>query len=340
MSSDLTTSDIHRQNVLNNRYAMQQIENELALGGIIYQNNRYFTKKQIAEILEVDERTIDRCVSSNSAELRHNGYLILKGSNLKIFKGLFKLDDTNVVESEFFGNAPQLGIFSFKSILNMAMLLTESEKAKEIRSRILDIAIDTIAKKSGGHTRYINQRDEDFLGSSYQKEKYRKLFGNAIDNFIEDFPRKYKFYTDKVYQSIFAENAEEYRKILNLSKQDNVRDTMYSEVIDLIASYEAGLADSLEKAKTKKAALLTRKEANQLFDEFSNQVLFKPLIENARNKMASRDLCFRDALHEKLKHYIQNVPEADYERFLGEKSKALAARIEESLEVYKRLKDR
>ena len=58
--------------------------------------------------------------------------------------------------------------------------------------------------------------------------------------------------------------------------------------------------------------------------------------------MASRDLCFRDALHEKLEAYIKSVPEADFERFLGEKSKSLEDQLSdpETLEVFKRLKDR
>ncbi|CAM5214079.1 hypothetical protein OURE66S_04261 [Oligella ureolytica] len=57
--------------------------------------------------------------------------------------------------------------------------------------------------------------------------------------------------------------------------------------------------------------------------------------------MASRDLCFRDALHHKLESYIQSVPEADFERFLGEKSKSLQEQLSdpETLAVFKRLKD-
>ena len=56
--------------------------------------------------------------------------------------------------------------------------------------------------------------------------------------------------------------------------------------------------------------------------------------------MESRDKCFRDALHHKLEHYIQSVPKADFERFLGEKSKELEERILETREVFERLKDK
>jgi len=63
---------------------------------------------------------------------------------------------------------------------------------------------------------------------------------------------------------------------------------------------------------------------------------------DAKTKMASRDLCFRDALHEKLKAYIKSVPKADFERFLGEKSKSLEEQLSDPdiLAVFKRLKDR
>lgn len=64
------------------------------------------------------------------------------------------------------------------------------------------------------------------------------------------------------------------------------------------------------------------------------------MIEKARNKMASRDLAFRDALHVQIQGYITPINTADFERFLGEKSKELVKRLEEAKDVMKRLKDR
>ena len=55
--------------------------------------------------------------------------------------------------------------------------------------------------------------------------------------------------------------------------------------------------------------------------------------------MASRDLCFRDALHQNLKEYVSAVPASDFERFLGEKSMELDQRLEEYREVLARLKE-
>jgi hypothetical protein len=83
-------------------------------------------------------------------------------------------------------------------------------------------------------------------------------------------------------------------------------------------------------------------EAEALFAKFESHPLFKPLVMNARTKMASRDLGFRDALHQKLEAYVQAIPADDFDSFLGETSKSLEDRLSDpsTLAVFKRLKDR
>ncbi len=49
MNKDLTTSPHNRQNILNNRYALDQAEIHLALGGIKYESGTVFTKQQVLE---------------------------------------------------------------------------------------------------------------------------------------------------------------------------------------------------------------------------------------------------------------------------------------------------
>lgn len=53
--------------------------------------------------------------------------------------------------------------------------------------------------------------------------------------------------SDLIYVSIFKEKAVEYKKILDLKESDKVRDTFYSEILDIIAAYETGLADEIKK---------------------------------------------------------------------------------------------
>jgi hypothetical protein len=211
------------------------------------------------------------------------------------------------------------------------MLLTESERARLLRQTILDTVIDTINKKTGGSTKYINQRDEDFILAYFHEENYRREFTDALRDYVDLGNFKYPIYTDKIYESIFREKSVEYRKILKLHAKDKVRDTFYSEILDLVAAYEFGFAKLLEKTYSEKGRKLTAWETDELFCEFEKQALWVPLIERARNKMASRDLAFRDALHLQLKEYITPLQADEFERFLGEKSKEL-------LEKWKRQK--
>lgn len=335
--SDLTSSKHQRQNILNNRYAMEAAEQNLALGGVSYKGETVFTKQQVMGLFDISDATVERYIAANSEELKANGYSLIRGKTLKDFK---ELTDVTLIDE---GNkAPILGLFNFRAVLNLAMLLTESERAKEVRSRLLDIVIDVLAERSGGHTKYINQRDDQYLLAAFQEENYRKSFTDALDECVEGNHWKYARFTNLIYQSVFQENATEYRKVLKLAAQEKIRPTMYSEVLDLIAAFESGLADAMTKECDQLSRKLTYSEAEDLFAKFEQQSLLKPLILSVRTKMASRDLGLRDALHHKLEAYIQSVPESDFERFLGKTSKSLEDRLSdpETLAVFKRLKDR
>lgn len=337
MAKDLTESPHDRQNILNNRYALQQAEQHLDLGGVAFEGETVFTKAQVMALYEVTDRTVERYLASHADELGSNGYRLLKGKNLKNFKGVTSGTDIDV------GTITSvLGVFSFRAVLNLGMLLTESEPARLLRSRLLDIVLDVMAERAGGHTKFINQRDENYLISALQEDNYRRQFTDALDNYVEGNHWKYARFTNLIYQSIFHENAAEYKKVLKLASQANIRETLYSEVLNLIASYESGIAHELEQASTTQGRKLTQREAESLFANFEQHPLFKPLILDVRTKMASRDLCFRDALHEKLEAYIQSVPQAEFDRFLGEKSRSLEEQLSDpaTLAVFKRLKDR
>ncbi len=335
--NDLTTSVVSRQNILNNQYAIDEIQNQLRFDGAFLGQELLFTKEQIAEYFEVDIRTVERYVEANKTELEESGYRLLRGEELRTFKEAFKVKfgpDINVGTK-----TTVLGVFSFKAVLNMAMLLSESNKAKEMRSVILNVFIDVINKKVGGNTKYINQRDSEFLKSWFNEENYRKEFTDALDFYVNMGNMKYGIYTNVIYKSIFKEKAEEYKQILKLNKKDRIRDTFYSEVLDLIASYEVGIAYELKIAYEKKGSKLSKIETDRIFEEFHNHPRQKPLLDKARNKMASRDLVFRDALHIQLKEYITPLEKDDFERFIGEKSKELKERLEEAQDVFKRLKE-
>jgi len=82
MVNDLTNSQRDRQNILNNRYALEKVEEHLGLGGILYQDNMVFTKQQLITIFEVSDTTIERYIASHGAELKANDYKVLRGQTL------------------------------------------------------------------------------------------------------------------------------------------------------------------------------------------------------------------------------------------------------------------
>jgi hypothetical protein len=331
---DLTISNIDRQNILNNVAVISNLQNYLGIPGMLFENEYKYTKQQISDFYQIDITSIERYLESNEKELKHNGYIVLKGKSLKEFK--IQFGHILSIPSK----TAQLGIFNFRSFLNLGMLLVESEMAKALRSKILDLVIDTLNEKVGGSTKYINQRDEDFLNAILKEPHYRKEFTQALNLYVDLGNFKYSFYTSRIYENIFKENAIEYKKILNLNEKENPRDTMYSEVLKLIASFESGLAFEMKKKCEQLERRLSKMEMDDLLIEYSNHPLYKPLIEDARAKMATRDYGFRRVFHENLKNYIDSVSQSDFERFLGEKSKSLEERIDENIDVFKRLKNR
>ena len=82
MAKDLTASSHDRQNILNNRYALQQAEQHLGLGGVNFEGETVFTKAQVVALYDVSESTIEKYLVSHADELKVNGYTLLRGKKL------------------------------------------------------------------------------------------------------------------------------------------------------------------------------------------------------------------------------------------------------------------
>lgn len=338
MAKDLTTSRIDRQNILNNEMAVEEIRTTTQVKSILWNGKYYLTKELIAAYFNVDVRTIERYISSYSDELTINGFEILKGKKLNEFITTYNKQfatDINVARK-----IRAMSVFDFRAFLNMAMLLSESDQARALRQLMLDIVIDLINRKTGGGTKYINQRDKDFIYSSLQEDNYRRQFTDALKLYVEDDKYKYAHFTDMIYVSIFKEKAKEYKKILDLKASDKARDTFYSEILDIIAAYESGLADAIKQEYERCGHALSRDEVESLFHSFENMALWKPLIQRGRVKMASRDMALRDAFHYQLSEYIQPLDKDEYQKFLGAAGDELERLMAENQEVLKRLKER
>ena len=331
--NDLTTSRLDRQNILNNSIALKEIERELSnyTSGTIWKNQTWFTKEYLANFFKVDIRTIERIVESHYQELTLNGYKILTGEELSSYK----LTDINVGQT-----SRNLAIFSFRSFLNVAMLLQNSPVAKELRSQILDIVIDVLTEKAGGHRAYINQWDPNFLPAAFTTEKVRKSFTQALSQYVNMGPYKYEYFTNRVYKCIFLENATTYQKILRLKSKANLRDTMYSEVLTNIAAVETCIATEIAKQYESSGQQLTKEAVDIIIDDIAKNPMMSIYFESARRTMATLDKGLRDAYHGNLSEYISSVSSEEYERFLGEKSKSLEEQIKEHRDIFLRLKDK
>ena len=293
MAKDLTTSAIERQNVLNNNVALPRIQEELGVRLLEFEGRYVLTKQMVADYYEVDIRTISRYIENNQEELEHNGYFLCKGNSLKEFKLRFAQD------IDVPNKTPQIGLFDFRSFLNIGMLLTESEKAKWLRARILDIVIATINEKTGGGTKYINRRDREYLPAAIQEENYHKNLTEAVNKYVDGH---------KTY-------------------------------LRVVSSFENGVAFEITR-QAKERGVLTVAEVSEICKQMAEHPLQAPYVYDARQKMASRDLAFRDVFHGNIAEYLKAVTPEEFDKFIGSKSLDFDAimALPENQEVLKVLK--
>ena len=264
--------------------------------------------------------------------MEHNGYFLCKGNSLKEFKLRFAQD------IDVPNKTPQIGLFDFRSFLNIGMLLTESEKAKQVRSMMLDIVIAVINEKTGGGTKYINRRDRNYLVSAVSEENYHQKLTDTIRDYVDGHERfKYSTVIDMIYKAVFCEKAKEYKKLLDLSEKDNLRRTLYAEVLVSISAFENQVAEMI-KAKAKEMGPISVEEVGLFIKELSSMPFVKPILEDARTKMASRDFALRDVYHDNIAEYLKAVSPEEYEKFIGSQSVDFDHLLDENKEVLDRLK--
>ncbi|WP_030543730.1 hypothetical protein [Streptomyces albus] len=96
----------------------------------------HVTTRMVAGYFEVGEDVIRQLVARHRTELSSNGMATLRGADLRRFK-------QDILSRHPGGGYPQprsnLGIFTRRAVLNVAMLLRDSPVAREVRRYLLDV---------------------------------------------------------------------------------------------------------------------------------------------------------------------------------------------------------
>ena len=116
-----------RNKNLNRIEILEKIGNLLLLS-----NNEHATTKQISDFFEVPKKTIESLFTDNKKEIETAGAFFLKGVDLKDFK-------TSLLNQGDLKRVPSCWLFPKRAILNIGMLLRDSEVAKRLRQALLDV---------------------------------------------------------------------------------------------------------------------------------------------------------------------------------------------------------
>lgn len=130
-----------RESVIGRIEVLDKVGDLLMLG-----NTEYATTSQVATYYGVDESSIRQIIARNSDELLSDGLKTVMGKELKGILASDNMSHTNhkgyfIADGQKFANGKNT-LFPKRAILRIGMLLRDSEVAKEIRTRLLDIVHD------------------------------------------------------------------------------------------------------------------------------------------------------------------------------------------------------
>jgi len=196
-------------------------------------------------------------------------------------------------------------------------MVENSEIGKKVRKYFIRVESDfkKVMRIATMDPKFINQLSSQFFETREETKEYRRDFTDCIKDFAA--VKNYGTYTDMLYNFLFLERAKEYRKLLNLVKKDLTRNSMYEEIILIVGAFETGLAGEVVKKFKKLGRLLTQKEFDKIFKEFSAQRNWSVYQKRARNIMATYDEELRRIKHPKLIDYRKEFSQEDIQKLIG-----------------------
>lgn len=106
------------------------------------------TTQDVAQYFEVDETVVNNLLGRHRAELEASGLRVLHGAELREFVKL-KSRFTNENANSFPQMQRRLAVYTRRTILNVAMLLRDSDVARRVRAYLLDAEEGTRAVDAG-----------------------------------------------------------------------------------------------------------------------------------------------------------------------------------------------
>ena len=111
---------------------------EKVKGLLLLPNMEIATTRQVAEFYEVPKQTIDTIKARHLEEFKTDGYVSIKGNELKELKGCFR-NESDLETCGLGKFVGVVGLFPRRAILRVGMLLRDSAIAKEVRTQLLNI---------------------------------------------------------------------------------------------------------------------------------------------------------------------------------------------------------
>lgn len=142
MSKNLVENRELREQVVSRVEVLEQVKEILTLGA-----TDFVTVELAANYYEVEKNTLDVLIKRNREEIEADGLIVYSGKEIKEILVTDKMSITNFrgyfeIDGIKFANGKNT-LIPKRALLRIGMLLRDSEVAKEIRTRLLDIVHDT-----------------------------------------------------------------------------------------------------------------------------------------------------------------------------------------------------
>lgn len=272
----LTNSQVDRKTILDDDRAITEIQKHIDVEGISYENQIIFTKQMTAQIYGVEEKIIDSYISDNLQELIENGYQVIEDKKLIDFISSINRTNSNTTNLPKFST---LHIFNYKAFLNIGMLIIESQSAKLIRHRILDIMIDLINIQTNGLTKYINQK-HDYISQFPEVSNHTTNICTALKNYTNVDSSKYLLYINKILNIVFNSH---------IAHIQNKKEIFRLEILKLFNQYVNIIVNQLTKKFDLIGSLLNHNETEEVFLRVESQAQSKQETESNQPIISNDD---------------------------------------------------